>query len=517
MKRTARQVLLPTLTVLALLNDQEASANNIQVTNPGFINGTGGNATIQFDLSWENSWRGGGVSNWDAAWVFVKYRTPGGVWGHAQLNNSGHVATGGSQIDPGLLTTGAVYDASSNPVIGVFVYRNTDGTGSLALPATQLSWNYGAQGLAYNDINQVQVFAIEMVYVPQGAFAAGSGGTETNAFILTTINSANATTAPTGTGSLGGQAGGYPTGQTPPVSASWPNGFEAFYCMKYEVSQQGYVEFLNTLTYPQQVTRTATVPTSPAGSAVMFTSIANRNGIVIQAPGVANTTPAVYACNLNGNGVYGETSDGKDIACGLLSWGDLMAYLDWSGLRPMTELEFEKACRGTIAPVPNEYAWGTSGIASSAYTLSNSGVANEDIATNYSSTLGNASYQVTNGLINGPLRVGIFAGNGGNSGRVTSGASYYGIMELSGSLFEHPVNIGQAEGRAYTGAHGNGTLTANGDPNATSWPTSQGFGLRGGAYSQNASSARVSIRDDAMNNYPGRGSIAGGRGVRLAP
>ena len=39
------------------------------------------------------------------------------------------------------------------------------------------------------------------------------------------------------------------------------------------------------------------------------------------------------------------------------------------------------------------------------------------------------------GSIDGPLRVGIFAANSLNTGRITAGASYYGIMELSGNLW----------------------------------------------------------------------------------
>jgi hypothetical protein len=45
--------------------------------------------------------------------------------------------------------------------------------------------------------------------------------------------------------------------------------------------------------------------------------------------------------------------------------------------------------------VANEYPWGTTGIAASAYTLANAGATNEGIATNYSTTLGNASYSTT--------------------------------------------------------------------------------------------------------------------------
>jgi formylglycine-generating enzyme required for sulfatase activity len=289
--------------------------------------------------------------------------------------------------------------------------------------------------------------------------------------------------------------------------------------MKYEVTQQGYVDFLNTLTYTQQVTRTANAPNSVAGTGALITGNTNRNGIDIQTPGVASTIPAVYACNLDGDAVYGEIEDGKDIACNSLNWDDVTAYLDWSGLRPMTELEFEKACRGTVAPVPNEYPWGTTGIAASAYTLANPGATNEGIATNYSPTLGNASYNTTDGAINGPLRVGIFAANGSNSGRATAGASYYGIMELGGNLVEWPVTIGNVEGRAFTGLHGNGALAADGNPDGAAWPapaSAIGAGFRGGGWGIGATRMRVSDRSSAAGISSG-GAFDGGRGARLAP
>ncbi|MEZ4685574.1 MAG: hypothetical protein R3B47_05775 [Bacteroidia bacterium] len=51
--------------------------------------------------------------------------------------------------------------------------------------------------------------------------------------------------------------GGYPFGESAPVAA-WPNGFNAFYCMKYEISEQQWVDFFNSLTYPQQIERDIT-------------------------------------------------------------------------------------------------------------------------------------------------------------------------------------------------------------------------------------------------------------------
>ena len=65
------------LTALLWFSITGLMANNIEVNN---ISLTGQNTTsdftlVQFYLSWENSWRiSVGPANWDAAWVFVKYR-----------------------------------------------------------------------------------------------------------------------------------------------------------------------------------------------------------------------------------------------------------------------------------------------------------------------------------------------------------------------------------------------------------------------------------------------------------
>jgi hypothetical protein len=240
------------------------SANNTSISNVSLTGKNTGSQYIlvQFDISWENSWRSSSApNNWDAAWVFVKYRVASGAWQHAWLNESGHTAPSGSTIDPGLLTPGAAFNASTNPGLGAFIYRSADGTGTFSKTGVQLRWNYGANGVANDAVVEVSVFAIEMVYVLAGSFAAGSGGGESSAFTLSTINTPNATTAPSGTGSLGGAAGGFPTGQTAPANASWPNGYNPFYCMKYEISQQQYVDFLITLTQTQATARKYDKPT----------------------------------------------------------------------------------------------------------------------------------------------------------------------------------------------------------------------------------------------------------------
>lgn len=94
------------LAVLLAVGGQIAGAAEIKVANVA-IAGDG----VQFDISWTHSWRASwkegsaDISNWDAAWVFVKYRAKGdAAWRHATLSakNSDHSAPKGSTIDVGV-------------------------------------------------------------------------------------------------------------------------------------------------------------------------------------------------------------------------------------------------------------------------------------------------------------------------------------------------------------------------------------------------------------------------------
>ena len=485
---------------LFMFGGYSAFANNITVSNFSL---TGQNAAnhyvmVKFDITWENSWRTSSApNNWDAAWVFVKYRIGTGAWQHAWLNNTGHINPTGSTISTGLLDPALPFNQTTNPGIGAFIYRDANGTGTFSKTGVQLRWNYGANGVADNAVIDISVYAIEVVYVPQGSFYAGSGGTENNLFYKYPtstnpyqITSEGLITVGTATNNLYYTASTAAGDALGPIPATFPKGYNAFYCMKYEISQQGYVDFLNNLTTTQATSR-----------------FPNDNGSYRHAISVSG-------------GVYSTTN--PFVACNWLCWADLAAYLDWGGLRPMTELEFEKSCRGTLPAVPDEYAWGTTGIASSEYTLSNSGLTNENIATNYSTSLGNAASGYTTGVsINGPVRVGIFAGNGLNTGRVTSGATYYGIMEMTGNLLERPVTVGNSTGRGFTGSNGNGLLDFIGNADASNWPgtTAIGAGFRGGQWGTVTDYLRVSDRRFAAetNASSFRYSTSGGRGVRSAP
>lgn len=442
-----KQTWISVLNILLLLFCAAGlSANNIQIGAPTLTgeNRTEGYVFVTFDLSWENSWRGTEANNWDAAWVFVKFRIGGGEWQHAKLHNTGHLPGTGTPatISAGLINENIPFEPSGNPAVGAFIYRSGDGFGTFNTTANKLRWNYAAHGITNATSLEVNVYAIEMVYVPEGEFNVGGGGGY-NAFTSTTINTANATTAPSGTGSLGGQAGGYPTGVNPPVSPNWPNGYDAFYCMKYEISQQQYVDFLNSLTPSQSGNRVPWFINSGYNYYQEY-----RNGILGNGQGFYSTTkPYVPVC--------------------FLRYVDGSAFADWSGLRPMTELEYEKSCRGNQQPVEGEYAWGNSSyyhdpVNPSYYTLEFIDSENEGIASDYSLTVGNHASGFTIQFGEGPIRVGSFAANGANTGRITSGSSYWGIMELSGNVIEQCIAVDDPLGRQFIGNCGDGMLDSSG-------------------------------------------------------
>ncbi len=141
-------------------------ANNIAVTNVSISDQSAlfHFCKVKFDISWDNSWRTLAVpGNWDAAWIFIKYRVAGGEWHHATLHSSGHTAPAGSVITP------------SADGMGVFMYRSANGNGSNSWTNTELRWNYGDDGVGDDASIELKVIAIEMVYIPQENFYIGDG------------------------------------------------------------------------------------------------------------------------------------------------------------------------------------------------------------------------------------------------------------------------------------------------------------------------------------------------------
>ena len=522
-----------------------SSASNLGISN---VSLTGQNPVqdyimVQFDVSWEHSWRlSYGPSHWDAVWIFVKFRALTDEWRHAVLNpaSGNHLVPGNCDIEvPGSGT-------------GVFLYRNAAGTVPVNFTVIQWRWDYAFNGWPDDADIEISVMGIEMVYIPQNAFYAGDNNTSFASLIQGSSDNdpwhivSEASLQVSNIASNGyyyqstGKGGEFPTGSSFQINEFYPKGFKAFYIMKYEISQEQYRDFLNCLDRNQQQQRVAAniSGTTPGNIYVMsnYYLVLNRSYICC-----SSTLPATgritFYCDADGDQVYDEPGDGQNVAMNYLTWMDLAAYADWSGLRPMTELEYEKACRGTRPAVSGEYVWGNTALHSTPYSILFSSQAQE-IITNIGLNTGNALYAGTLGP--GVLRTGIFSYSASNS-RQETGATYYGLAEMAGNVSEFVVNCGTPAGLTFSGLHGNGILNDAGDADVDYWPgingnndqgspsaayggsvgvtQNAGAGFRGGSLNTTAHKLRISDRSDSCyaSFAPVRTSSYGGRLVLDAP
>ncbi len=505
--------------------------------------GAGEGTAICFDLTsgqaWRATWKEPAaqsvtgtdlpLESWSAVWVFAKYRLPGRErdgYFPATLapERTAHHVPAHAVLDVGL---------TAGKGVGVFLYRAQVGQGAFDLKDVSLRWLASADGVTNPATADLKVFAVEMVYVPRGAFQVGSGGAESGSFtdgawrdgptLPFTVDAAwsGPVTAGSQARRLGTEAGqlwgtseaGLDTiGPVGAISNGYPTGYEPFYCMRYEVTREQFTAFLNSLS------RAAFVSTS--------------GGDVAHA-GATYTAVGRYALS----GVWPNFQAAKPYqACNLLSWWDCAQFAAWAGLRPMTELEYEKASRGARRPATNAYAWGTTGIAQKEYAATGEGGADERVAGNDDPAAGNANYELTmpayfggptrggvSAIPGSPMRAGIFATP--QSSRSTAGASYWGILDLSGNVREQVVTVGHAKGRLFAGSHGTGTLEIPED-----WPAivgddfAIGTGYRGGFFGdllaplQSSDRSRAVFKDrEASFSREARSEANGWRGVRTAP
>lgn len=97
------------------------------------------------------------------------------------MNNTAHnkgTAAATASLQFGLEREDQAFNSVSNPALGAFLYRSANGQGTFSSNQMQLQWNYGADGLNDNDVVEVKVFAIEMVWIPTGDFYLGDGGSQ---------------------------------------------------------------------------------------------------------------------------------------------------------------------------------------------------------------------------------------------------------------------------------------------------------------------------------------------------
>lgn len=270
------------------------------------------------------------------------------------------------------------------------------------------------------------------------------------------------------------------------LPVAYPNGYEGFYVMKYEITQEQYVRFLNKLTFTQQQQRTigSSLTSVQEGQYVYGssrTSPTARNGIIVA---LKTNGSYVFANDLNKSNDIAQDGDGQTLACNYLSADDMLAYADWAALRPLSEAEYEKMSRPLFpdVPRPNEWPWNSAEASSvkipASSALTDAGKVSEKVP--------NANVNAGN-RITGPVRVGSFAK--GATSQQEAGASYWGVMELAGNLAEICYNMNVNKGRTFTGntraSHGNGILAANGDTDVSTsyWPhTAVDFAVKGGSY-----------------------------------
>lgn len=530
---------------LCLMFSTQAMANNLQLTNLNVVStDTASNTmTFTFDLSQDNSWKT--TINNDAVWVLMKYSTDGGItWKHASMAGYGLNPSGFSS--PSNFEIAVPADQK-----GFYVQRNDYGSGSIAPKSIKFVWNYGQDGIssavAQSANTLHKIFGIEMVYVPQGPFFAGDGNSASeyrfvqgsadvepwyiqNENAINTTNTANDGFYYQSSGIAGENA----TGDVFLLPASFPKGFQAFYMMKYELTEGEWVGFFNTLSTAAKLNRDIT---AAANGGKNSDGVVNRN------------TVAWDSSNPNSKATTLRPS--RPIS--YLSWPDIAAFAAWAGLRPITELEYEKAARGKdIAPVVDEFAWGsTSSLTPTASDIyPDSDEAGLEIINNPANINRNSLAWVSgDGRVGGiaenqqgPLRAGIFAANAAN--RISAGAGYYGTMELSGNLSEMVVTVGRSQGRQFLGSNGAGELTTatgyEGFAPNTDWPginsidasrgvtNTVGTGYRGGDFASGnireyqLSSRSLGSKDPDSAGYyqrfdPAFGVYGGGRLGRTAP
>ncbi len=353
----------------------------------------GRTATVSFDISWEGSWRHEG--NHDAVWVFFKVQAAAGKsWQPVRLvadkvlNPTGCGDGEGTPLD-------LIVPHGEDGFVGMLVRRAEFGQGTVRAAGVTAVWDFTANQDVTTDVKvSMRAFGIEMVYVPKGPYYLGThADADMNDFYRYREGGGkNAPYRVTGPGAIptGRQEGRlWASGAQPEeggeIPASFPNGYAAFYCMKKMITGGDYCGFLNTLT--------------PERAAKRYSAAIDRSGEAPVNSYSVGQEQAVFNFNP-------------------LSWADGAAFAAWAGLRPMTELEFEKITVGPIEP-----GW------------------------------------VTGHRLDFP--------------------SYWDVRDSNGwrLMLERVVTVGNPKGRRFRGTHGRGTLQVPAD-----WPQDDavGAGFRGG-------------------------------------
>jgi formylglycine-generating enzyme required for sulfatase activity len=262
------------------------------------------------------------------------------------------------------------------------------------------------------------------------------------------------------------------------TSSSWANGYSSFYIMKYEVSQGQYVDFLNAISTAQATARSTH-------------SYTDYQHVITYASG-----------NPYGSR-YSTTKPFR--ACGRMSWDDCKYYASWCALRPMTEMEYEKAARGGGGALNTRtYPWGEEEpwLVNPSYIPA--GSTGDLRVYKYYANLNDQVGDM------GPTQVGLYLS--GDIARTDgqTGASPYGVTDMLGNLWESCINTAWGT----TPLNGDGTYSL-----PATWPlASSGKGWRGNTFDTwNTALWPLSNRQNATRADAGRDRCSGLRCARTIP
>ena len=417
-----------TILALAILSNV-AFASDLNISKP-ILYVENDSTYAVFNLSWKNAWNN--QKNNDAIWLFCKLKSKNAPSKHISVLSVGH-----QLVDTFSGQDSDLQIMPSTDGVGLFVFPQNKFKGNIDVTLKILLDSKDFNGLDTRN-SSFEIFGIEMIRIPEGSFFVGSTDTSarrygalydpmSNAPIK--VSSENQTFEISKNGDIYYDSSeGYEGDQMGLIPAEYPKGYKSFFVMKYELTEDNYVGFLNNLTPDQAQGRT-------------IHQDENYTGTI-------------------------SLSEGKYISerphrpSPFVGWDDAMAFADWAGLRPMTEFEYTKAARGGVLPEGVDYPWGMEG---------------KQHVQRFPDE--NWELVMRNGWDESKLT---------DNNKTYFGASNYWVMDLSGSLWERVVSIGHEVGRNFKGTHGDGFLAENGGATNADWPVgnenSGGIGFRGGGF-----------------------------------
>lgn len=416
------------LTVILLFISYICSASELTISKPLLYIEKGTIYSV-FNLKWSNAWKND--KNHDAIWIFSKLKQNGGKTKHISIAQDGHKIINTFKGQGSNLKI-----ETSKDGVGLFIFPSNNYRGDIEVT---LRINLNIADFAGVNVrnSSLDIFGIEMVMIPPGGYYLGSPNQsvrQLGAFYnpdessngLIKVKSENDKFEISPNGNIYYKAKEYEGDQKGQIPSGYPKGVDAFYIMKYELLEGQYVGFLNSLSQPQRR---------------IIHEEKDYNGSIEFNAGVFSTE------NLNR-------------PCPFVSWDDAMAYADWCGLRPMTEFEYTKAARGTVVPKGIDYPWGLD---------------SKEVIQRLPDKNGNLI--MLNGWDESDLS---------DETKKYFGASYYWVMDLSGSLWERVITVGHEKGRNFKGTHGDGILSEQANANNEIWPLGDegqgGIGFRGGGF-----------------------------------